>query len=309
MTIVELRFRYGDSVERHARSPVIYMTQRRRLDAFLLDAARAQGVEVREGAGVAFGDGVRVGGEPVEVDVVVGADGRTASRLARSVSATGIVHGVALEGNVALRPRLPRALSAAAPSSSSRTFRAATAGCSRREITSTSASAPGRPKGRGCASTSSGSAAHGLRPDELTSVRGHRLPLRRPATRIAGERALLVGDAAGLIDPVSGDGMYECFVSASLAASAISDLLAGRSSSLEGYAGAVGDGRRPLHRASWQLKRALDRGRSTSWRIARTNLLWRSVERLLLAELSAPGEQRGLARVPLRGLEFLSRVG
>ncbi len=72
---VELRFRYGDAVERQARSTVIYMTQRRRLDAFLLDAARDQGVEVREGAGVAFGDGVTVGGEAVEVEVVVGADG------------------------------------------------------------------------------------------------------------------------------------------------------------------------------------------------------------------------------------------
>src|ERR1700757_922283 len=50
--IVELRFRYGDRVERRAKAPVIWMTQRRRLDAFLLDAARAKGVEVREGARV-----------------------------------------------------------------------------------------------------------------------------------------------------------------------------------------------------------------------------------------------------------------
>ena len=41
--LVELRFRFGDRVVRTARSPVIYMTQRRRLDAFLLDAARARG--------------------------------------------------------------------------------------------------------------------------------------------------------------------------------------------------------------------------------------------------------------------------
>src|ERR1700733_5121010 len=46
--LVELRFRYGDAVVRHAREPVIWMTQRRRLDAFLLDAARAAGVEARE---------------------------------------------------------------------------------------------------------------------------------------------------------------------------------------------------------------------------------------------------------------------
>ena len=38
--IVELRFRYGDSVVRRSKQPVIRMTQRRRLDAFLLDAAR-----------------------------------------------------------------------------------------------------------------------------------------------------------------------------------------------------------------------------------------------------------------------------
>src|ERR1700733_372702 len=47
---VELRFRYGDEVVRHACSPVILMTQRRRLDAFLLDAARERGVGGREGA-------------------------------------------------------------------------------------------------------------------------------------------------------------------------------------------------------------------------------------------------------------------
>src|SRR5262249_22980021 len=66
---------------------------------------------------------------------------------------------------------------------------------------------------------------HVLEPARLEGLRGHRLPRRRPGTRLAGERALLVGDAAGLIDPVSGDGMYECFVSSRLAAEAI---LAGR---------------------------------------------------------------------------------
>src|SRR6266481_1397859 len=41
--VVELRFRYGDAVVRHAKAPVILMTQRRRLDAFLLSAARERG--------------------------------------------------------------------------------------------------------------------------------------------------------------------------------------------------------------------------------------------------------------------------
>jgi geranylgeranyl reductase family protein len=302
---VELRFRYGDRVVRRARSPVIWMTQRRRLDAFLLDAARAQGVEVREGARVELGDDLKVNGERIKVDAIVGADGANGTTAKAVGLGNGIVHGVALEGNVAY----------------GRLARRRYDGRAVIEL----ADIPGGygwvfPKGDHVnvgvgAWQAAGShlrdylaqtcAAHGLEPQELTELRGHRLPLRRPGTRIAGERALLVGDAAGLIDPVSGDGMYECFVSASLAASAIGDLLEGRASSLAPYELAVDDELGSLHRASWKLKKALDRWPRASWRIARTKLLWRTVERLLLAELSAPGEQRGLARVPLRVLERL----
>ena len=135
----------------------------------------------------------------------------------------------------------------------------------------------------------------------------HRLPLRRPDTRIAGRRALLVGDAAGLLDPVSGDGMYECFVSARLATTAILDLLAGRAASLVGYQDAVDGELASLHGASWRLKCALDRWPRASWRLARSALVWRTVERLLLGDLGAPGEQRGIARVPLRALSLLGR--
>ena len=66
--VVELRFRYGDSVVRRSREPVVLMTQRRRLDAFLLDAAREKGVDVREGTTVDIAD-ARLR------DVIVGADG------------------------------------------------------------------------------------------------------------------------------------------------------------------------------------------------------------------------------------------
>jgi flavin-dependent dehydrogenase len=151
--------------------------------------------------------------------------------------------------------------------------------------------------------------AHDLDPQQLESVRGHRLPLRRPGARIAGERTLLVGDAAGLIDPVSGDGMYECFVSSKLATAAVLDLLEGRASSLAPYETAVEAALMPLHNASWTLKQALDRWPRLSWRLARTQLLWQTVERLLLGELAAPTEQRGLARLPLRALDLLGRRG
>jgi flavin-dependent dehydrogenase len=116
-----------------------------------------------------------------------------------------------------------------------------------------------------------------------------------------------VGDAAGLLDPVSGDGMYECFYSAKLATAAITDLLAGRATTLTPYEAAVDAALSPLHRASWKLKRAIDLWPRASWRVARTALFWRSIEGLLQGELSHPGEQRGLARVPMRALAILGR--
>src|SRR5690242_20588541 len=75
--LVELRFRYGDAVVRRAREPVILMTQRRRLDAFLLEAARERGVEVREETTARLDGGsvLLSSGERIAVDAVAGADG------------------------------------------------------------------------------------------------------------------------------------------------------------------------------------------------------------------------------------------
>jgi geranylgeranyl reductase family protein len=292
--VVELRFRYRESVVRRCASPVIWMTQRRRLDAFLLDAARERGVEVREET--------TVDAAAFPADWVVVADGANGTAARAFSLGEGIVHGVAYEGN-ARYGVVPRERYA------------------RRAVVELGhvpggygwAFAKGDHVNVGVGAWESEGPrirehlkrvceAHGVEPDQLEQLRGHRLPLRRPGVEIAGERALCVGDAAGLIDPVSGDGMYECFVSARLAADAI---LAG---SLAGYQPAVDDALGGLHRASWKLKRALDRWPRASWRLARTQLLWRSVERLLLGELAAPAEQHGLARIPLRALDFLGRA-
>jgi geranylgeranyl reductase family protein len=308
--LVELRFRYGDSVVRRARAPVVLMTQRHRLDAFLLDAARERGADVREATTVQLGpdDSLALStGERIRAETIVGADGANGISAKALGLGAGIVHGVAYEGNVPYgtidRERYAR-----------------------RAVIEL-ADIPGGygwvfPKGDHAnvgvgAWQSEGPRirehlrrvceAHGLDPDALESLRGHRLPLRRPGTRIARERALLLGDAAGLIDPVSGDGMYECFVSSRLAAEAILDLLAGRAASLEPYEAALEGALAPLHRASWKLKQALDRWPRLTWRLARTQLLWQTVERLLLGELSAPTEQQGLARLPLKALAVLGR--
>lgn len=75
-------------------------------------------------------------------------------------------------------------------------------------------------------------AAHGLPEEALRELRGHRLPARLPGFVVARGRGLVVGDAAGLVDPASGEGLYGAFLSARLAADAVLELLAGRAGTL-----------------------------------------------------------------------------
>ena len=317
--VVELRFRYGDAVERRAAEPVIRMTQRRRLDAFLLDAARERGVEVREGTTIDVTN--------APADVVIGADGANGTTARAFGLGVGIVHGVAYEGNVPYGTGWNNTgLNNTGLRKTGLQNTVSREHYGRRAVVELGAIpggygwvfAKGDHVNVGVGAWQSEGPrirehlarvcfAHNLDPDQLESVRGHRLPMRRAGARIAAERTLLVGDAAGLIDPMSGDGMYECFVSSRLATAAVLDLLGGHSSSLQSYEQAVDAALMPLHNASWRLKQAFDHWPRLSWRVARTQLLWQTVERLLLGDLSAPTEQRGLARLPLRALDLLGR--
>lgn len=56
--------------------------------------------------------------------------------------------------------------------------------------------------------------------------RGHRLPIRKEGAKIQSHRILLTGDAAGLIDPFNGEGIYYAIRSAQLAADVLQAYLA-----------------------------------------------------------------------------------
>ena len=70
-------------------------------------------------------------------------------------------------------------------------------------------------------------------------VRGHKLPSYTPRTRLVQDRILVVGDAAGLIDPFTGDGISYGIHSATLAADAVVRHLNGDARGLQLYADAV----------------------------------------------------------------------
>jgi len=295
----ELRLRYGSSFARTHDEPLIRMTQRRRLDSLLAKHAAEAGAEFRDGTAVEVteitDDGIsaRVGEEVVRTDVLVGADGANGV-VARAIGVNeGIVRGVALEGNVPLD---------------------ALEGDYGRTAVIELAVLPGGygwlfPKGDHANLGVGGwgsegprlrdhlerlARAYGLGFDALTEVKGHRLPMRRLGTAAADGRVLLVGDAAGLVDPLSGDGMYEAFVSAQLAASAV---LAGK---LAGYTAALSAALDRHAAASWAAKRAFDRYPRTVFTMARAPGVFKVVAGLLCGDVAHPADARGVARGPLK---------
>jgi flavin-dependent dehydrogenase len=117
----------------------------------------------------------------------------------------------------------------------------------------------------------------------------------------AKDRVLLVGDAAGLVDPLSGDGIYEAFTSARLAATAI------LTDDVAGYPAALAAALDHHAGASWAAKRALDRHASFCFWAARSPGVFGVVSGLLDGDVRHPGEARGLARPPLRLISRLAR--
>jgi geranylgeranyl reductase family protein len=305
----EVRLEYRRRFVRGGDGPLCLLTQRRRLDAHLAAEAAAAGAEFRDGVKVdeieLDDDGVTatVGGDRVRAKVLVGADGANGV-TARALGLDGREIGVALEGNCGY----------------DRVDRDRYAGRLVLEV----GIVPGGygwafPKGDHVNFGIGGweregprlrdhlrrlCAAHGVDVGELSDLRGFRLPMRRPDSGLVRGRALLVGDAAGLVDPLSGDGMYEAFVSARLASQAILDLFEDRACDLEPYAHATIAALGTHAAASWSAKVALDRFPRLAFVVA--PLVWPTVARLVRGEMEHPGQARGLARPPLRVLRRMA---
>jgi flavin-dependent dehydrogenase len=274
-----------------------------------VDQAAAAGVDFRDGARVtdieprATHISVRVGGHEVHADTLVGADGANGI-VARSVGlAAGIVNGVALEGNVAYGDLEPAHIQGTAvvelgvvPGGYAWVF-------PKGDHANLGVGGWGSEGPRLRDHLTRLAHEHGLGMDALRDIRGHRLPMRRPGAVPARGRILLVGDAAGLVDPLSGDGIYEAFVSARLAAEAI---LEGAPSSYPSRLANALD--RHAH-TSWAAKRTLERVPAACFWAARSPGVFGVVAGLLAGDVRHPSEARGLARPPLRVLARLARQG
>jgi geranylgeranyl reductase family protein len=290
----DVRLGYGWTFTRRTAEPLIRMTQRRRLDAFLVEQAREAGAEFRDGE--TPGD--------VEARVVIGADGANGT-TARKIGLDGHLRTVALEGNAAVD--LARFAGRAKvefgviPGGYGWVF-------AKRDHVNVGVGgwldqAPQlRTHLRRLCEE------HGIPPDELTDIRGHHLPLRRPDAVPAVGRTALVGDAAGLIDPVSGDGIYEAFLSAGLAAANALDIRVGRKSDFTAYAGELRRRLAVQSAAGWHAKTALERFPRTTFMLLRSPLAWRGIEAILRSDANGPSEVGGAPGIALRVIDRLART-
>src|SRR3954452_8597543 len=303
---LECALLYGRRVTRRATAPLAYMTQRRRLDHFLLEKAAGGGADVRDGVKVGDirADGLTVDGNEVRARVVIGADGCNGASAKQLGLAREVAYGVALEANFPYDARYAHTMLLEMgvirggygwifPKGDHLNL----------GVGGNESEGPKLRKEleRLCR-------AYGVAPDAATDTRGYRLPMRRPSSRLAAGTAAGIGDAAGLVDPLSGHRMDEDFASAELGPDAALDLLAGRAETLEPYETAVARKITPLTAAGWGAKGAFERFPRTTYALARLPVTFRALEKLLQGELLAPSAARGRERAAIRAVYAVSRA-
>jgi geranylgeranyl reductase family protein len=307
---MELSYRGRQPHVRGGRHTLASLTQRHRLDHFLVEQALNAGTELRDGVSVTeiSEHGARVDGRPVKCKLLIGADGANGHTTRSLGLASERIYGVALEGNLAHNHlRDPKRWSNGV-------------------VIELGTIAGGYcwifPKGDhinigvgGWVSVGPTLRNHlkelcnrrGFDYSQLTDLRGYRLPARTPGAPLARGRALLVGDAAGLVDPLWGDGLYAAFLSSRLASSAALDLLAGRSTGLQHYAHAIVRELGLMTAFAWNAKLALDRAPRLALRALLSKRGWRIVENMLCGQTREPDAEPGIGGIAIRGFDTLGR--
>ena len=113
------------------------------------------------------------------------------------------------------------------------------------------------------------------------------IPLCRGEVVASRGRAVLLGDAAGLVDPLTGEGIYHAILSAKLAAPVIQNALLSGEEELSDYQKAVEERIMPEIKIARSLSRILVQFPNLVFKmVARDNRMWGGACRLLRGELN-----------------------
>ncbi len=265
--ITSLRFTYRgrNSIEATFTEPMAYMVWRDRFDQALCLSAVEAGAELRDGLtvrGVVNVDShveVELGGRTEAADFLIGADGASGV-VARDLFPGRVrARAVGLDGELPLEDVAHAALRGRVMIELGRASNGYCWAFPKNGVASV-----GVMVDRGAARTLSRSlqaflGAAGFGDGEPEQVHGALIPIDQGRSEpLHRGRALLAGDAAALVDPFLGEGIYYAIRSGQLAASAILEA-AGNGGDLGGYQAAVSAEIRPELEAAGRLSRVAHR--------------------------------------------------
>lgn len=306
---VRISVKLGRRFDRTSTRLLARMTQRRDLDAYLVEEAACAGAEFRDGTNVTALEiesataRVRSNGDTYESRILIGADGvNGVTSKALELEPRSEV-AVAYEANVPADDALMEHWS--------------------RFIALDLGGIPGGygwvfPKGdhlnigvggwKSVGPTlrdrlSALCAYYAFDESRLFGHRGYQLPLRRDDAPVVSGPAMLAGDAACLVDPLSGEGIWAAFVSGRLAAEEAQRYLAGDVESLDGYGRALRDVMDEEILTSRRLQAVFQRLPSASILMLKyNNAFWRYLTEIIRGEITYPDLPRKLG--PLRHLLY-----
>ena len=233
--------RRGRSFLRTYPEKITYLTQRRYLDTFLAERAVEAGVVFRQREPVRGVERysnhvvVRSNGHVHEGRTLVAADGANGPTAKLAGLDVKLLHGIALEGNITPANGIPQEWEQ-------------TLGFD----------LGGLPGGYGWLFPKADHVNiglggwryigpslrkrldelvrfYGFDPSQLWGLKGHHLPLRQNGSPLVRGNVLLVGDAAGFIDPFTGEGIFAGIASGQAAARHIESFVSGDVADLDGY--------------------------------------------------------------------------
>jgi geranylgeranyl reductase family protein len=299
----------GNPFERRSPHLLARMTQRSRLDEFLVQGAAEAGSEFRDGQPIReiTTDGyvvrVRANGDAYSANILIGADGVNGA-VAKTIGLRPSgEHAVAFEANYP-----------------------ATGSLAHRWESMIALDLGGIPGGYGWVFPKADHLNIGvggwkstgptlrarldrytrflrLDPAMLHDHRGYQLPLRRDGEPVVRGPVMLAGDAAALVDPLSGEGIWAAFVSGRLAAEEAQHFLAGKVPDLSGYQRSLEAEMRAEILASRRLMSILQRLPAFSVLMLKyNNTFWRYLQQIIRGDLTYPDLPKKLG--PFRHLVY-----